>query len=53
MRVLIGQSGNRLVVDTTQIPATYSGFGQTEGVAEIRLAEGCGDGAVSTHPRLI
>lgn len=45
-------TGNRLTIDTTTTPATYSGFGQTQG-DEIRLAEGCGDGAFSTRPSLI
>ncbi len=46
-------TGNRLSVDTKTTPATYSGFGQTEG-GEIRVAEECGElGAYSTRPRLI
>ncbi len=45
-------TGNRLVIDTKKTPATYSGFGQTEG-DEIRVAEECGEGAFSTRPRLI
>jgi hypothetical protein len=45
-------TGNRLSIDTTTTPATYTGFGQTQG-DEIRLAEECEDGAFSTRPRQI
>jgi hypothetical protein len=46
-------TGNRLTIDTTTTPATYTGFAQTEGDV-VRLAEDCGDdGAFSTRPSLI
>ncbi len=48
----IGTSDGRLEIDTRTSPASYTGFGSTDG-PEIRVAQECGDYAFTTAARSV